>query len=76
MGNKDPQNHQVYRSFLTHDANKPPLPLTRIYPEHIQNNSKNKSEDYDADEAQEKEAKRVINYLLTLLYLYICIYSI
>lgn len=32
-GSKDPQNHPYYRRFLTEDANKPPQPLVRIYPE-------------------------------------------
>jgi hypothetical protein len=32
-GSKDPQNHPYYRKFLTEDANKPPQPLVRIYPE-------------------------------------------
>mmetsp|Transcript_1930 Transcript_1930/g.2658 ORF Transcript_1930/g.2658 Transcript_1930/m.2658 type:complete len:595 (+) Transcript_1930:77-1861(+) len=32
-GTKDPQVHPFYRIFLTEDANKPPLPLSRIYPE-------------------------------------------
>lgn len=36
-GSKDPQNHQFYRKFLTEDANKPPQPLVRIYPEANQN---------------------------------------
>lgn len=34
-GSKDPQAQSYYRKFLTEDANKPPLPLKRIYPEHI-----------------------------------------
>lgn len=34
-GAKDPQGQSYYRKFLTEDANKPPLPLKRIYPEHI-----------------------------------------
>jgi hypothetical protein len=33
IGTKDPQNHPYFRDFLTEDANKPPLPLTRIFPE-------------------------------------------
>lgn len=32
-GSKDPLGHPYYRKFLTEDANKPPAPLTRIYPE-------------------------------------------
>jgi hypothetical protein len=32
-GSKDPQNHPHYRKFLTEDANRPPQPLVRIYPE-------------------------------------------
>lgn len=32
-GSKDPQYHAFYRRFLTEDANKPPTPLTRIFPE-------------------------------------------
>lgn len=32
---KDPQTNSYYRNFLTDDANRPPLPLERIYPEHI-----------------------------------------
>lgn len=32
-GSKDPQNHPFYRKFLTDDANRPPQPLVRIYPE-------------------------------------------
>jgi hypothetical protein len=34
-GAKNPQSNAFYRNFLTQDANLPPLPLTRIYPEHI-----------------------------------------
>ena len=32
-GAKDVQGQSYYRKFLTEDANKPPLPLKRIYPE-------------------------------------------
>lgn len=35
-GAKDVQGHPYYRKFLTEEANKPPLPLNRIYPEHIE----------------------------------------
>jgi hypothetical protein len=41
-GSKDPQNHPFYRKFLTEDANKPPLPLVRIYPEPNQSASQAK----------------------------------
>jgi len=34
-GAKDPQVQAYYRRFLTEDANKPPLPLSRIFPEYI-----------------------------------------
>lgn len=30
---RDPQSHPYYRQFLTADANNPPLPLQRIFPE-------------------------------------------
>jgi hypothetical protein len=33
QGAKDPQTHPFYRTFLTEGANKPPLPLVRVYPE-------------------------------------------
>jgi serum/glucocorticoid-regulated kinase 3 len=32
-GSKDPMGHAYYRKFLTEDANEPPLPLVRIFPE-------------------------------------------
>ncbi len=32
-GAKDPQTHPFYRQFLTEGANRPPLPLVRVYPE-------------------------------------------
>jgi hypothetical protein len=32
-GSKDPQNNQYFRKFLTENANHPPTPLIRIYPE-------------------------------------------
>jgi hypothetical protein len=37
-GAKDPQQQAYYRRFLTEDANKPPLPLRRIFPEYISTN--------------------------------------
>jgi len=43
-GAKDPQTHAYYRKFLTEDANRPPLPLKRIFPEHI-STSTGKSDD-------------------------------
>jgi serum/glucocorticoid-regulated kinase 3 len=33
QGAKDPQQHPFYRQFLTEGANRPPLPLVRVYPE-------------------------------------------
>lgn len=33
-GAKDPQKSMIYRRFLTEDANLPPLPLVRVFPEH------------------------------------------
>jgi serine/threonine protein kinase len=33
-GSKDPQNNPFFRKFLTEDANRPPILLQRIYPEH------------------------------------------
>ena len=38
-GSKDPQNHAYFRDFLTEDANKPPLPLTRIFPAAVDDQS-------------------------------------
>lgn len=35
-GAKDVQGQSYYRKFLTEDANKPPLPLKRIYPENTE----------------------------------------
>lgn len=32
---KDPQSHPYYRQFLSEAANCPPLPLVRVYPEHM-----------------------------------------
>lgn len=34
-GSKDPSQNKAFRDFLTDDANKPPMPLTRIFPEHM-----------------------------------------
>jgi len=39
QGGKDPQQNAFFRRFLTEDANRPPSPLVRIYPEHIENAS-------------------------------------
>ena len=33
QGAKDPQTHPFYRQFLTEGANRPPLPLVRVFPE-------------------------------------------
>lgn len=41
-GSKDPQTHPYYRKFLTEDANRPPQPLVRIYPE-VVDSSQSKS---------------------------------
>lgn len=46
---KDPQSHPYYRLFFTEDANKPPLPLTRIHLEHI-----HKPEEIESAEAKQK----------------------
>jgi hypothetical protein len=32
-GSKDPQSNAYFRKFLTENANRPPIPLQRIYPE-------------------------------------------
>lgn len=44
-GSKDPQYHAFYRRFLTEDANKPPNPLTRIFPEQSDVSSKQIADD-------------------------------
>lgn len=46
---KDPQSHPYYRQFLTADANNPPLPLNRIFPEVVQQSGGLKSDDDDID---------------------------
>lgn len=44
-GAKNPQTNAGYRKFLTENANRPPLPLVRIYPEHIQQEANFASDD-------------------------------
>lgn len=53
-GAKDPQNHPYYRKFLTEDANKPPLPLKRVFPEHIAISSSKSDNDVDLDNKGQK----------------------
>lgn len=55
-GAKDPQTNPHYRRFLTEDANKPPSPLTRIYPEHIRSAP---GKDEISDSAQAKTSAKV-----------------
>ncbi len=33
IGAKDPQTHPYFRQFLTEGANRPPQPLTKVFPE-------------------------------------------
>lgn len=52
-GARDVQGQSYYRKFLTEDANKPPLPLKRIYPE--SNDvapAKGDETDFDLDEGK------------------------
>lgn len=35
-GAKDPQTHPYYRQFLIEGANRPPQPLIRVFPEHME----------------------------------------
>ena len=42
-GSKNPQQHDLYRLFLTEDANCPPRPLTRIFPDVAMAESKEES---------------------------------
>lgn len=41
-GSKDPQNNAYFRKFLTENANRPPNPLLRIYPEPSSNTAERK----------------------------------
>eukprot|EP01038_Epipyxis_sp_PR26KG_P010052 gene10052-13512_t len=56
VGSKDPQTHPFYRRFLTEDANKPPRPLVRIFPEHISISADSKDNE-DSDKSQSKSQK-------------------
>jgi hypothetical protein len=51
-GSKDPQNNVFFRKFLTEDANRPPIPLQRIYPEPT------------ADSERKGERSKVVIWLL------------
>lgn len=51
-GAKDPQGQSYYRKFLTEDANKPPLPLKRVYPEHIATAPGKTDSDFDLGEGK------------------------
>lgn len=54
-GAKDPQSQSYYRKFLTEDANKPPLPLKRIYPEHITTAPSKTDSDFDMGEGKDQK---------------------
>ena len=51
-GAKDPQSQAYYRKFLTEDANKPPLPLKRIFPEHISTAQSKSESDFDMGDSK------------------------
>lgn len=49
-GGKDPQGHSAYRQFFTEDANRPPQPLVRIFPEPIGLSNKTSSSEIASSE--------------------------
>ena len=60
IASKDPQFHSYYRLFLTEDANKPPQPLVRVYPE--------SSSIESSDRQQTRKAKRKAIVAFTLAF--------
>jgi hypothetical protein len=70
-GSKDPQGHPFYRSFLTEDANKPPLPLKKVFPEHIAEAQSKVDDDFGIDDGS-KGGVKVREYCL---YQVICFFS-
>lgn len=58
-GAKDPQTHHAYRQFLTEDANLPPQPLTRVFPEHIDSASSSSESKSDSHNSPSFEKTKV-----------------
>lgn len=52
---KDPQMHIFYRQFLTESANKPPLPLMRVYPMPAMSGDTKSADSYDDDSLSKSE---------------------